>query len=391
MCRLRKIVGLVLVALMVSSGMGFDNLLNYYLDMPSLYVVGGMLLGFIMLSHGFAPIGCGWRALWRSEIIDEARAARAAQALESYRSFCYGASLVGMLIGAIAMLYNMDDPSSIGPSMAVALICPLYGIAFAELFFLPLVSSVLMHTHKEAVGGQSVKARMWIPMIIFFFLSLFFVLLVAMSHISDNCEPRSGAQRVAPLEVAFQESTAVSSAALPEQTWEFSMALLGDSYEKRREIRSYGKLAMAAALKALHRGEDGDAIRDAVRLFYLEKKLDVKPMITRLGRATVLKSRYYDHTMRYPDDAIFTMGPFLLDIEGRSYEISLAGRDLSRSYREDLSYILIDFLTRRSKYLTAEGALDQIEKQLEECVKEVEPTFEGSIVVTRFVKLPLLR
>ena len=35
--------------------------------------------------------------------------------------------MIGTLIGLVDMLYHMDDPSTLGPAMAVALITTLYG------------------------------------------------------------------------------------------------------------------------------------------------------------------------------------------------------------------------------------------------------------------------
>ena len=46
--------------------------------------------------------------------------------------------MVGTLIGLIAMLKSLDDPSSIGGSMAVALLTTFYGALLANLIFLPL-------------------------------------------------------------------------------------------------------------------------------------------------------------------------------------------------------------------------------------------------------------
>ena len=46
--------------------------------------------------------------------------------------------MVGTLIGLINMLANMDDPSSIGPSMAIALITTFYGAVAANLVFIPI-------------------------------------------------------------------------------------------------------------------------------------------------------------------------------------------------------------------------------------------------------------
>nr|WP_286818225.1 MotA/TolQ/ExbB proton channel family protein [Desulfobacter sp. UBA2225] len=41
-------------------------------------------------------------------------------------------------MGLVQMLANLDDPSSIGPSMAVAMITTFYGAILANLFFTPM-------------------------------------------------------------------------------------------------------------------------------------------------------------------------------------------------------------------------------------------------------------
>jgi chemotaxis protein MotA len=50
--------------------------------------------------------------------------------------------MIGTLMGLIIMLGNMDDPSAIGPGMAVALITTLYGAIMANLVFLPLAEKL---------------------------------------------------------------------------------------------------------------------------------------------------------------------------------------------------------------------------------------------------------
>ena len=45
--------------------------------------------------------------------------------------------MIGTLVGLVNMLYNMDDPSSIGPAMAVALLTTLYGSMIANWLCLP--------------------------------------------------------------------------------------------------------------------------------------------------------------------------------------------------------------------------------------------------------------
>ena len=48
--------------------------------------------------------------------------------------------MLGGLIGMVNMLSNMDDPSKIGPAMAVLLLSILYAVMLSELVLGPLVN-----------------------------------------------------------------------------------------------------------------------------------------------------------------------------------------------------------------------------------------------------------
>lgn len=50
--------------------------------------------------------------------------------------------MIGTLIGLVQMLAGLDDPASIGPKMAVALLTTLYGALMANLIFLPMVTKL---------------------------------------------------------------------------------------------------------------------------------------------------------------------------------------------------------------------------------------------------------
>lgn len=50
--------------------------------------------------------------------------------------------LIGTLVGLIQMLGNLDDPSSIGPAMAVALLTTFYGAILANVVFTPLAAKM---------------------------------------------------------------------------------------------------------------------------------------------------------------------------------------------------------------------------------------------------------
>ena len=50
--------------------------------------------------------------------------------------------MVGTLIGLVIMMLKLDDPSAIGPSMAIALLTTFYGAVMANLLFLPTATKI---------------------------------------------------------------------------------------------------------------------------------------------------------------------------------------------------------------------------------------------------------
>ncbi len=50
--------------------------------------------------------------------------------------------MIGTLVGLVQMLSTMDDPSTIGPSMAVALLTTLYGALIANMICLPIAEKL---------------------------------------------------------------------------------------------------------------------------------------------------------------------------------------------------------------------------------------------------------
>jgi chemotaxis protein MotA len=50
--------------------------------------------------------------------------------------------MIGTLIGLVQMLSNMNDPASIGPAMAVALLTTLYGMLIATLIAKPIAEKL---------------------------------------------------------------------------------------------------------------------------------------------------------------------------------------------------------------------------------------------------------
>jgi chemotaxis protein MotA len=64
--------------------------------------------------------------------------------------------MIGTLVGLVAMLSNMDDPKSIGPAMAVALLTTLYGAMLANLICLPIAVKLTNRAAEEKLNQSLV-------------------------------------------------------------------------------------------------------------------------------------------------------------------------------------------------------------------------------------------
>lgn len=83
-----------------------------------------------------------------------ARAYRHAKAISMLRRAADVApamGLIGTLIGLVQMLGTLDDPTSIGPGMAVALLTTLYGACLGHLILSPLAAKLERNSAEESL------------------------------------------------------------------------------------------------------------------------------------------------------------------------------------------------------------------------------------------------
>ena len=57
--------------------------------------------------------------------------------------------MLGTLVGLVQMLNTLDDPASIGPAMAIALLTTLYGAFIAQLIAIPLADKLQLKAEDE--------------------------------------------------------------------------------------------------------------------------------------------------------------------------------------------------------------------------------------------------
>ncbi|TQV85566.1 flagellar motor protein PomA [Aliikangiella coralliicola] len=84
------------------------------------------------------------------------RHANGAGVFKSMADIAPAMGMIGTLIGLVAMLSNMDDPKSIGPAMAVALLTTLYGAIMANMVGIPIADKLNLRDNEEKISKKLV-------------------------------------------------------------------------------------------------------------------------------------------------------------------------------------------------------------------------------------------
>ena len=66
-------------------------------------------------------------------------------------TFAPALGMIGTLIGLVQMLQTMDDPSTIGPAMAIALLTTFYGAILANIVCLPIAGKLRNRSSQEVM------------------------------------------------------------------------------------------------------------------------------------------------------------------------------------------------------------------------------------------------
>jgi len=77
--------------------------------------------------------------------------------LENFGESAPAFGMIGTVIGLIVIMNNLDDPSAIGPGIAVALITTLYGALTANMFFIPLAAKLKYLSQEELMNMEIIR------------------------------------------------------------------------------------------------------------------------------------------------------------------------------------------------------------------------------------------
>jgi chemotaxis protein MotA len=71
------------------------------------------------------------------------------EVFQKLAGFAPAFGMIGTLIGLVQMLAQLDDPETLGPAMAVAILTTFYGTIMANLIFLPFAGKMRARTMQE--------------------------------------------------------------------------------------------------------------------------------------------------------------------------------------------------------------------------------------------------
>lgn len=69
--------------------------------------------------------------------------------------------ILGAVLGLIHVMENLSDPSKIGSGIAVAFVATLYGVAFANLLFIPIANKLKHHLQIE-MSRREMLLNAWV-------------------------------------------------------------------------------------------------------------------------------------------------------------------------------------------------------------------------------------
>lgn len=111
--------------------------------------------GIQMAVDGFEPESLKEMLEREIEYLEE-RHSKGSEMLMAMGTYAPAMGMVGTLIGLVQMLQTLEDPSTIGPAMAVALLTTFYGAVMANVMFIPMAGKLKVHSQSEVLDKSLV-------------------------------------------------------------------------------------------------------------------------------------------------------------------------------------------------------------------------------------------
>ncbi|MBT6148525.1 MAG: hypothetical protein HOH74_24030 [Gemmatimonadetes bacterium] len=127
-----RILGVVILISGLMAGIGSN--LESFVDVPSVIIIATFTLGVLWMAG--APVVIMFRAAFSSTSPPD-QLTDAARGWVLARRSAVASGFIGVLIGAVIILRNVDDIGSIGPGIAICIMTLFYSLILAYGFCLP--------------------------------------------------------------------------------------------------------------------------------------------------------------------------------------------------------------------------------------------------------------
>ena len=161
-------------------GMAMGGPLNSFIDLPSVLIVLGPTVCLTSGYHSFGGLMSAIRAAIGTGTLSAVDAHNYIHTLLTARRIAGGSGALGGLIGMVNMLSHMDDPSAIGPAMAVLLLSILYAVMLSELVLSPLLNRLYARCDGGAGSPTSQSGSLINSAALLALLVSFFVLVISL-------------------------------------------------------------------------------------------------------------------------------------------------------------------------------------------------------------------
>lgn len=81
----------------------------------------------------------------------------AGKALEGFGGYTPTIGIIGAVLGLIHVMRNLSNPDAIGPGIAVAFVATVYGVGFANLWFMPMGTKVKRKAQIMQMRNELIK------------------------------------------------------------------------------------------------------------------------------------------------------------------------------------------------------------------------------------------
>ena len=178
-----QLIGYLLMFGMIGGGILMGSPLAIFLDPNSVLIVLGIVTGGALASLPPSRIGHALRDSFSKKGLSPERAQESSGVFFRLSELAIAGGFLGTVIGLVQMLQNMDDPTAIGPAMAVALLTLFYGIMLSELVFRSAASDILDRASSAPASDSAPFRQNRVGIIVapvFVLLLTFMTMLVAM-------------------------------------------------------------------------------------------------------------------------------------------------------------------------------------------------------------------